>query len=260
MFSAISGLKVHQTMLDVTANDLANVNTAGYKSARTTFQDSLSQLVRGAAGPNQDSGGSNALQVGLGVQLGSVDNLMTTGAPQTTGNPYDAYIEGQGWFRVANGTPPAVPTAGFQYTRAGNFTLNSAGHLITQSGQYIVGRGATATADGRGGFTYAPNARDSYIQVPPGSSDVTIARDGGVSYIDNVVGSPTEGRRVVAGYIALARFSNEAGLQRDGGSMWTESASSGGAVVGTPNNDGKLHKLNCETSTKSKIKQSFLSG
>jgi flagellar hook protein FlgE len=238
MFSAISGLKVHQTMLDVTANDLANVNTAGYKSARTTFQDSLAQLVRGAAGPNQDSGGSNALQVGLGVQLGSVDNLMTTGAPQTTGNPYDAYIEGQGWFRVANGTPPAVPTADFQYTRAGNFTLNSAGNLVTQSGQYIIGRGATATPDGRGGFTYAANARDSYITVPPGSSDVTIARDGGVSYVDNVRGSPTEGQRVVAGYIALARFSNESGLQRDGGSMWTQSASSGNAVIGTPNADG----------------------
>ena len=87
MFSAISGLKVNQTMLDVTANDLANVNTVGYKSARTTFQDSLAQLQRGAAGANQSSGGANALQVGLGVQLGSVDNLMTGGAPQTTRQP-----------------------------------------------------------------------------------------------------------------------------------------------------------------------------
>lgn len=238
MFSAISGLKVHQTMLDVTANDLSNVNTVGYKSARTTFQDSLSQLVRGANGPGNDTGGSNALQVGLGVQLGSIDNLMTTGAPQTTGNPYDVYIEGDGWFRVANGTPPAVPTTGFEFTRAGNFTRNSQGFMVTQSGQYLIGRGATATPDGRGGFTYAPNATDSYIQVPAGATDVTIARDGGVSYVDNDPASPTNGQRVVAGYIALARFANEAGLTRNGGSTWSQSASSGAAVVGTPDTDG----------------------
>lgn len=237
MFSAISGLKVNQTMLDVTANDLANVNTIGYKSARTTFQDSLSQLQRGAAGPGQGTGGSNALQIGLGVQLGSVDNLMTGGAPQTTGSPLDVYIEGSGWFRVANGTPPAVPGT-FQWTRAGNFTTNSQGHLMTAAGQYVVGKAATATPDGRGGFTYTPNATDSYIQIPPGSTDVSIAPDGGVSYVDRDRVSATFGRRVTAGYIALGKFANEAGLQRNGGSMWSESASSGPATVGTPNIDG----------------------
>jgi flagellar hook protein FlgE len=234
MFSAISGLKVNQTMLDVTANDLSNVNTVGYKSARTTFQDSLSQLVRGAAAPNQNNGGSNALQVGLGVQLGSVDNLMTGGAPQTTGNPFDTYIQGEGWFRVAAGTPPAVPTTNFDYSRAGNFTLNSQGFLVTQSGEYLIGRAATATADGAGGFTYAPNATDSYLRVPAGSTDVNIAQDGALSYVDQGAASPTRGQRVVAGYIALAKFANEGGLQRAGGSMWTQSASSGAPTFGTP--------------------------
>lgn len=238
MFSAISGLKVNQTMLDVTANDLSNVNTVGYKSARTTFQDSLSQLQRGAAGPGQGTGGSNALQIGLGVQLGSVDNLMTGGAPMTTGSPLDVYIEGSGWFRIAGGTPPAVPTTNFQWTRAGNFTTNSEGHLMTASGQYVIGRAATATPDGRGGFTYTPNATDSYIQIPPGSTDVSIAPDGGVSYVDRDRASPTFGQRVTAGYIATGRFANEAGLQRVGGSNWIESASSGPATVGTPNVDG----------------------
>src|SRR5918912_156102 len=74
MFAAISGLKQHQVMLDVTANDISNVNTIGYKSARTTFQDSLTQLQRGAAAPTANNGGSNAAQDGLGVGLGSVDN------------------------------------------------------------------------------------------------------------------------------------------------------------------------------------------
>ena len=74
MFAAISGLKAHQVMLDVTANDIANVNTVGYKSSRATFKDSLSQLQRGAAAPGPNQGGANSAQVGLGVQLGSIDN------------------------------------------------------------------------------------------------------------------------------------------------------------------------------------------
>lgn len=237
MFSAISGLKVNQTMLDVTANDLANVNTIGYKSARTTFQDSLAQLQRGAAGANQSSGGSNALQVGLGVQLGSVDNVMTGGAPQTTGNPLDVYIQGAGWLRVGLGDGTVVPTT-FEYTRAGNLTVDAAGQLTTQDGHYIVGVGATATPDGSGGFTYAPNATDSYITIPPGSTDVTIGQDGGVSYVDQNTLSPTFGQRVTAGYLALAKFSNEGGLQRDGGSLWLQSASSGAPTFGTPSTTG----------------------
>src|ERR687893_837266 len=109
MFAAISGLKNHQVMLDVTANDIANVNTIGYKSARTTFKDSLSQLQRGASGATGANGGTNAAQVGLGTQLGSIDNLMQGGALQSTGNPFDVAIQGPGMFRVAPGTPPAVP-------------------------------------------------------------------------------------------------------------------------------------------------------
>ncbi|HEX4806297.1 MAG TPA: flagellar hook-basal body complex protein [Conexibacter sp.] len=237
MFSAISGLKVNQTMLDVTANDLANVNTVGYKAARATFQDSLAQLQRGAAGANQSSGGSNALQVGLGVQLGSVDNMMSGGAPETTGNPLDVYIQGPGWLRVGLGDGRTVPSS-FEYTRAGNLNVNAAGQLTTADGHYLVGLGATATPDGSGGFTYAPNATDTYLTIPPGSTDVTIGQDGGVSYIDQDSRSTTFGQRVTAGYLALAKFPNEGGLQRSGGSLWTASASTGAATVGTPNTSG----------------------
>ena len=124
MFSAISGLKNHQVMLDVTANDIANVNTIGYKSARTTFKDSLTQLQRGASGTTGANGGTNAAQVGLGVGLGSIDNLMTGGALQSTGNPLDVAIQGEGFFRVAQTARrrPSRPPAPTQYTRAGNFT------------------------------------------------------------------------------------------------------------------------------------------
>src|SRR3954471_3147412 len=107
MFAAISGLKQHQTMLDVTANDIANVNTIGYKSSRVTFADTMTQMQRGAAGATAATGGSNAAQVGLGVGLGSIDNLMSGGARQTTGNPLDVSIEGGGFFQIADGKPTA---------------------------------------------------------------------------------------------------------------------------------------------------------
>jgi flagellar hook protein FlgE len=217
MFSAISGLKSHQTMLDVTANDIANVNTIGFKAGRTTFKDSLAQTQSGAAAPNAVQGGSNARQVGLGVQLGSIDNLMGGGALQTTGNALDVAIQGDGWFRVGTGgAPPALPASN-QYTRAGNFTANEQGFLVTQDGAYVMGR----TAPGGGGA-------DTYLQVPVGATNVAIGQDGSMSY-DDAAGSST-----VAGYLSLAKFSNESGLQRSSANRWNASASSGPEQVGTP--------------------------
>lgn len=217
MFAAISGLKTHQVMLDVTANDIANVNTLGYKAGRTTFKDSLSQLQQGAAAPGGGQGGQNAAQIGLGVQVGSIDNLMGSGALQSTGNVLDVAIQGEGWFRVGSGAPPALP-AQLQYTRAGNFTLNRDGYLVTQDGYYVVGKDAA----GAGG-------NDVYMQVPAGASDLAIAQDGSVSYVP-----AGGGARVTAGYLSLATFANEAGLQRVSGNRWTESPASGGPNAGTP--------------------------
>ena len=216
MFAAISGLKTHQVMLDVTSNDIANVNTIGYKSARATFKDSLTQLQRGASGPGGGTGGSNAAQVGLGTQLGSIDNLMQSGALQSTGNPYDVAIQGNGFFRVAPSaaTPPAANPAGVEYTRAGNFTTNSAGYLITQDGYYVQGRTAAGA--------------DTLINVPPGSTNVAIGQNGEVSYVD------ATGTRATAGFLSLATFNNAAGLERSGSNRWLQSANSGAPTVGTP--------------------------
>ena len=172
MFAAISGLKTHQVMLDVTANDIANVNTIGYKSARTTFTDSLTQLQRGASGAGGGTGGSNAAQIGLGIQLGSIDNLMSSGALQSTGNPLDVAIQGAGMFRVApsTATPPTANPTAVEYTRAGNFTTNSAGYLVTQDGYYVQGR----TAGGA----------DTLLQIPPELDQHAIAQNGDVTYVD----------------------------------------------------------------------------
>ena len=110
MYSAISGLRNHQIMLDVTANDLANVNTVGFKASRTSFRDSLAQLQRSGASATTGNAGAKSAQIGLGVQLGSIDNLMTNGAFQSTGSPYDVAITGTGWFRVSNTDPTAGAT------------------------------------------------------------------------------------------------------------------------------------------------------
>ena len=216
MFAAISGLKTHQVMLDVTANDIANVNTIGYKSARTTFKDSLTQLQRGASGAGGGTGGANAAQVGLGTQLGSIDNLMQSGAMQSTGNPLDVAITGSGMFRVAPSTavPPTANPAATEYTRAGNFTTNSTGYLVTQDGYYVQGRTAAGA--------------DTLLVIPPNSTNMSIGQNGDVSYVDGT------GTRVTAGFISLATFANSAGLERSGANRWLQSANSGAPTVGTP--------------------------
>ena len=220
MYSAISGLKSHQSMLDVTANDIANVNTVGYKGGRTTFTDQLSQLQRGAAAPGAGTGGSNPAQVGLGVQIGSIDSEMGTGSTQTTGNVLDMAIQGGGWFRVTTVAPadPAsaagAPNAAEGYTRAGNFSRNSQGFLVTQQGAYVLGK----TAPGGGGA-------DSYLLIPDDASNLSIAPDGQVSYIP-----AAGGNRVTAGYVSLAGFANEAGLERASGNLWRVSPASGTEV------------------------------
>lgn len=217
MFSAISGLKVHQLALDVTANDISNVNTVGYKSSRTTFKDSIAQLQRAGTAPGATQGGANAAQVGLGVQLGSIDNLMQAGAFQTTGNALDVGIQGDGWFRVGNAAPPAAPTA-FEYTRAGNFTLNQQGYLVTQDGSYVVGH----TAPGGAGA-------NTLLQVPAGATNVAIGQDGSLTYVP-----AGGGAAATAGFLSLARFANEAGLERSGANRWRAGAASGAEQVSTP--------------------------
>ncbi|MGA9857998.1 MAG: flagellar hook-basal body complex protein [Solirubrobacteraceae bacterium] len=235
MNAAISGLEAHQTMLDVTANNLANVDTIGYKAQRTTFQDELSQTLSAPTGPNGYNGGQNAKQVGLGVQVGSIDNLMGTGSQQTTGNALDIYIQGDGFLQVGNGAPGTTAPytsnlpSSVNYTRAGNLTLNSAGFLTSQSGQYIVGATAPSSSS---------SSTPTYINVPPGSTNIAVGQNGAVSYTDENSSNTTYGQTVTAGYLSLATFPNSAGLERDGGTMWSATASSGPATTGTPNVGG----------------------
>ncbi len=235
MYAAISGLEASQTMLDVTANNLANSDTIGFKSQSTSFVDELSQTLTAPTGPNGYNGGTNAKQVGLGVEVGSIDNEMGTGSLQTTGNALDIAIQGSGFFQVGNGDPGStapytsnLPSV-VQYTRAGNLTLNSQGFLTTQSGQYVIGATAPSSSS---------SSTPTYINVPPGSTNVAVGQDGAVSYTDENSTDTTYGQTVTAGYLSLATFPNSAGLSRDGGSLWSATASSGAATTGTPSVGG----------------------
>ncbi len=243
MYSAISGLDANQAMLNETANDLANVNTVAYKGASITFADSLTQVMHGAAGPTSTNGGSNPEQIGLGVQVDATINEMSEGSFQTTNNPLDVAVEGPGFLRVGPGAPKegeltkGLP-ANVDYTRAGDLTTDAAGYLTTQSGEYVIGRNALVATESETGDTYEPGKEDSYIRIPPGSSNVSTGQDGSVSYTDEEKESPNYLKRVTAGYISLATFANESGLERLGGSLWAQTANSGVPIVGTPDKPG----------------------
>jgi flagellar hook protein FlgE len=243
MYAAISGLDANQAMLNETANDLANVNTVGYKAASITFADSLTQVMHGASGPTSANGGTNTEQIGLGVQVNATQNEMTEGSFQTTGNPLDVAIEGDGFIRVGQGEPKAGELTAntpvkIVYTRAGDFTTDAGGYLTTQSGEYVIGRNAEVASEGESGDTYKAGEKDSYIKIPPGSSNVSIGEDGSVTYTDEEVGSEQFEKRVTAGYISMATFANESGLERLGGSLWGQTANSGTPIVGTPDTSG----------------------
>lgn len=131
-FAGVSGLKNHQTRMDVIGNNIANVNTHGFKVGRLTFSDLISQTYRGPSQPAVNRGGTNGIQVGLGAQVASIDNLMTAGVMETTGRQTDLAVQGNGFFVVQSGTNKF-------YTRNGNFGFDRDGTLVNPSGFRVQG-------------------------------------------------------------------------------------------------------------------------
>jgi len=144
LYSGISGLRAHQTMLDVTGNNIANVNTTAFKASATQFQDTLSQLTQGAGGPTTEAGGTNPAQVGLGVQVAGISTNFTQGSSQTTGKAGDMLIAGDGFFVTKEGGQAV-------YSRAGTFDFDSAGRLVTPSGAIVQGWSAVDGVINEGG-------------------------------------------------------------------------------------------------------------
>ena len=165
MYSGISGMKVNQTKLDVIGNNIANVNTTSFKSSRATFSDLLSQSTSSAQAASTTKGGINAKQVGLGVQLSSIDRIMTQGSMQSTSRSLDLGLDGNGYFMVSTGpvingdgaievshkagahsvneTTLSASGASINYTRDGSFTLDNEGNLLTTDGYRVLGYSLT---------------------------------------------------------------------------------------------------------------------
>ena len=208
LFTGISGLRAHQQMLDVTASNIANVNTVGYKSSTTTFEETLSQTMAGAGAASALSGGTNPIQIGLGVKLAAATTNFGEGSAQTTGGPTDLMINGDGFFVVKNGGTT-------EYTRAGAFHLDQAGHLVTPNGSILQDSAAA-------------NLNLAGLLVAGAYKSYTIAANGDVNAVD------AAGVTTTLGTVGLATFPNPAGLFRVGDTSYVASASSGAVSVGTP--------------------------
>jgi len=155
MFSAISGLRAHQTKMDVVGNNIANVNTVGYKSQTTVFEDTLSQLLRNGSAPQNGTAGSNPAQVGLGVKLAGISTNWTQGSTQNTGRSTDFMISGDGFFMTKAGSENL-------YTRAGSFDFDGDGKLVTPNGGVLQGWMANAAG------VVNPNGPIGDLSVPCG--------------------------------------------------------------------------------------------
>lgn len=209
--SASTALSALNTRLDVTANNLANINTSGFKSSRVNFQDLL-YIERAQPGVENASGDQRpiGLYVGLGVKTSGTQVSFTQGSPVATDQELDVMIEGSGFFQVAVDEAPG----GIAYTRAGSFTLNSDGELVMASDQ---------------GRRLEPG-----ITIPPDAERVEIDATGRVFV--RVQGQPQPQE---IGQLELAVFVNPAGLTQEGENLFIESAASGPPIVGQPGTESR---------------------
>lgn len=218
LWIAKTGLEAQEVRMAVIANNLANVNTTGFKRDHAVFEDLMYQTVRQAgAQSSQTTQLPSGLMIGTGVRTVATEKLYTQGNLAQTGNSLDVAVSGRGFFQV---TLPDGTTA---YTRDGSFQVDSQGQLVTSSG-YIVQPGIT---------------------VPQGTQSVTIGTDGTVSVLAAGNSAPTQ-----VGSLQLADFVNNAGLQPIGSNLYLETAGSGAPITGTPglNGLGTVQQGSVETS------------
>lgn len=223
---AATGMSAQQTNLDVIANNIANINTTGFKRARAEFTDLLYETVRNQ-GISQQAGLGvvpEGAKLGLGVKLAAIRDVHLQGVLAQTGNPLDVAVKGNGWFQVTGGDGETL------YTRSGAWNLNENGQLVTLKGLLI----------------------DPAITVPVNSSNLSISSSGTVSAF-------LEGDTVATelGQLSLSSFVNEAGLEPRGDSLFSPTDASGAAVTGAPGegNFGQVAQGYLESSNVDAIKE-----
>ncbi len=211
LHAAASGMRALDEKLNVVANNLANINTHGFKRSRVNFEDLLYQVKREPGIPNaNDEPIPHGILVGTGVKVSGTQLNFEHGTVDPTGRPLDWQIEGEGFFQVTTIQDGAELTA---YTRAGNFAQNAVGNIVL------------ANSDG--------SILEPPVNIPPDAIEVTVGRNGEVRVRQE--GSNTLN---VVGQVQLARFVNSEGLKQIGRNLYLETDASGAAVSGEPQSDG----------------------
>jgi len=206
LWSAASGMQAQNLNIDVIANNLANVNTSGFKKSRADFQDLLYEnLTAPGVSSSEATEVPTGIQVGHGTRPAATQKLFIQGDFQHTQNPFDMAIEGAGFFQILQ------PNGEAAYSRAGTFKIDSEGRIVTSDG-----------------FLMEPE-----ITIPGDTITVHVGTDGTLSVLQ-----PGSSEAVDVGTIELARFTNPAGLMSIGRNLYLPSSSSGDAAVGTPGEDG----------------------
>jgi flagellar hook protein FlgE len=224
LFAGISGLRVNQTMLDVTGNNIANANTIGFKSSSTVFQDTLSQMLTGASGSTATRGGTNPVQVGLGVQLAATSTNFNQGSAQTTGRPTDLMIQGDGMFVTRKGNESL-------FTRAGSFTFDENSNLVTPTGNFVQGYLLDGAGEPTGGLIDLRLDPANATPPVPGGVEMTSYNIGSDGKIRGVF---DDGVQRELGQVAMADFDNVMGLEKVGETSFRASANSGDPQYGVP--------------------------
>ena len=206
LWIAKTGLDAQQTRMSVVSNNLANVNTTGFKQGRAVFEDLLYQNVRQSGGQSsQDTQLPAGMNLGTGVRVVATEKLFTQGSVIQTENAFDVAVNGSGFFQVD------MPNGDIAYTRDGAFTQNAEGQLVTSSGYLLAGG----------------------ITIPSGAQSITIGLDGTVS-----VRLSGQTAATTVGSLEIADFVNPVGLQPVGENLYIETAASGTAQPGTPGQNG----------------------
>ncbi|MCW2815804.1 MAG: hypothetical protein JWN84_3259 [Nocardioides sp.] len=229
LFAGISGLRVNQTMLDVTGNNIANANTVGFKTSNTVFEDTLSQMLTGGASAGAGRGGTNPVQVGLGVQLAAITSNLGQGSAQLTGRSTDLMIQGDGMF--------VVRADGEQlYTRAGTFGFDETGTLVAPSGARVQGYALDAAGNPTGAARDIQLTTAGLTPAPPAGTEIasfSFASDGTLRAV------LSDGSQRDIAQLAIADFNNANGLERVGETAFRGSANSGAAELGVASQGGR---------------------
>ncbi len=205
--TAATGMLAQQLNIEVVSNNIANMNTTGFKRQRAEFQDLLYQNVERVGANSSDAGTvvPSGIQVGVGVRTAGIYRITDQGSLQNTGNMFDLAVNGRGFFNIL------LPDGQEAYTRAGSFQIDQTGQLVTPEG-YVV---------------------QPAIVIPQTATDVTINEQGQVEFMEDGAPQPA-----AAGVLNLVIFPNEVGLEAIGGNLFLESQASGAPVISTPGQPG----------------------